>query len=147
MRRFAFSLEKLLGLRQYHEREWELKLAEANGNCVRLNREIENRTLEKARAFSKKNRGEENVMKRLWAVELYTNRLKNESKRLENELMEAEIVKNNVQEKYLEVSRERKVLDKLKERRMSEYKAQMKRVEQLEQDDRNNAVFSQDRKI
>jgi flagellar protein FliJ len=147
MRRFSFSLEKLLRLRQHHEREWELQLAEANGNCVKLNREIEDRTIKQARAFFRKTSGQGDLLTRLWAVELYTNRLTNESKELQNKLIEAELLRNEVKETYLEVSKKRKVLDKLKERRMNEYNAQIKRAEQMELDDRNNAVYSQKQEI
>ena len=41
MQRFQFRLERLLDLRKYREREWELKLAEITGICLMIRRRIE----------------------------------------------------------------------------------------------------------
>ena len=40
MRRFQFRLERLLKIRQYREREWELKLADITGKCIVLEKKI-----------------------------------------------------------------------------------------------------------
>ena len=53
MKAFRFKLERILSLRKHREREWEIKLAEITGECVRLSREIEERSMSKAEAFLK----------------------------------------------------------------------------------------------
>ena len=53
MKRFRFKLERILSLRKHREREWEIKLAEITGECVRLAREIEERSISKAEVFMK----------------------------------------------------------------------------------------------
>ena len=40
MRRFSFKLEKVLELRRYAEREWELKLAEVTSRVLGVEQEI-----------------------------------------------------------------------------------------------------------
>ena len=40
MKRYRFPLEFLLDLRREKEREWEIRLARATGDCVRLTERI-----------------------------------------------------------------------------------------------------------
>ncbi len=122
MRRFQFRLERFLELRRWKEREWELKLARALGECL----VIENRIREIAEEigasrlaqFSEGGRVDVEAMARR---ELYVQRLALERERAQVTLEEKRREMEKVRARYLEVSKERKVLDKLKERRSEEY--------------------------
>ncbi len=122
MRRFQFRLERFLELRRWKEREWELKLARALGECLL----IENRIKEigeeigasRLAQFSEGGRVDVEAMARR---ELYVQRLALERERAQVTLEEKRREMEKVRARYLEVSRERKVLDKLKERRSEEY--------------------------
>mgnify|MGYP000865832214 CR=1 FL=1 len=119
MRRFQFRLEQILKIRRYKEREWEMKLARITGICLDLENRIEFKREEIKRSFTIKGRGVD--VHRLAAGELYRTRLLREIERLTLELEEREREREKVKESYLVASRERKVLDKLSERKEKEY--------------------------
>ncbi len=127
MRRFQFRLERLLALRAYKEREWQAKLAEKTGHCIRLARRIRDVDAETDRSFRQRFTVDEAFdFGLLQSWELYLNRLARERLKLEAELEERKREREDVQHKFLEVSREKKVLEKLKERKQAEYYTEQK---------------------
>jgi flagellar FliJ protein len=121
MRSFKFRLEAFLRIRSHVEKTWELKLAEATGACVLLEGKIHdlNREMSSASACS--------VDGILYGIhELYA---RNEyRKRLDKDLEEARLLlatkrkeREETNRRYIDASRDRKDLDKLKERRSAEY--------------------------
>lgn len=140
MRRFRFRLEKFLDLRRWKEREREIALAKVLGEVLLLEKRIAEIAEEIAASlfgeFRRDNRIDIEAMARR---ELYAARLSQERKRKR----EALTVKNRELEearaRYLEASRERKVLDKLRERREAEYYERAIDEEFKEIDDMNTA--------
>ena len=140
MRRFRFRLEKFLDLRRWKEREREIALAKVLGEVLLLEKRIAEIAEEIAASlfgeFRRDNRIDVEAMSRR---ELYAARLSQERKRKR----EALTVKNRELEearaRYLEASRERKVLDKLRERREAEYYERAIDEEFKEIDDMNTA--------
>jgi len=126
MRRFHFRLDRLLEIRKYHEREWELKLAEITGICINLKNEIEKHIQEHADSFySRKLMGVLDIAALQWN-EIYQERLLREIDRLRDILKEKEKIRSETNNKYLEASKKRKVLDKLKEKQQQKnYKNQL----------------------
>jgi flagellar FliJ protein len=132
MKAFRFKLERILSLRKHREREWEIRLAEITGKCVTLAREIEDRTIRKADALLRAApRGE---VEGYLATHLYMRRLDQEIEKKNAELAANEQKREQIQAEYLKYSRDRKVLDNLKEKRMAEYMAGQK-VEEVKQID------------
>ncbi len=131
MRRFQFRLERFLELRRWKEREWELALARVQGECVRLEQRIEQITAEigesRLTGFAAAGPVTEAAGRALLDVEamarreLYVQRLARERERARSALVERRREMEKVRVKYLEASRARKVLDKLRERREAEY--------------------------
>ena len=119
MKKFHFSLERLLKLKEHIEEEWEIKLGEATGRCVRIRKGIEERRGNHVRTLQ--DRGGLSHQD-LMASELYMGRMRQEVVELEKELEEAEEERLNVQGFFLEASRERKVLQKLKEKKEAIHK-------------------------
>jgi flagellar FliJ protein len=120
MKKFRFSLEKALKLREYHEKETEIELGRAVGNLTRIEQAItatsEERDMTAAERFSAHNVSD------LVVYDLYVQRLDIAKEQL---FQEAEQAGDQVEEArgvYLEATRDRKVLDKLKERREREYR-------------------------
>ncbi|MBT3276086.1 MAG: flagellar export protein FliJ [Spirochaetales bacterium] len=139
MKSFKFKLERILSLRKYREREWEIRLAGVTGECVKLRREIEDRGMRKAKAFldsHEKSTGEIDSVELLNSYR-YMSRLDQESEKKGLELAEWEIKREEVQASYLDASRQRKVLDKLKEKRSFSYLKEQKTEEIKEIDDIN----------
>jgi flagellar FliJ protein len=122
MRRFLFRLERFLDLRRWKEREWEIALAKILGECLLLEKRIaeigEEIAASRLAAFVDGTRIDVEGMTRR---ELYVLRLARERERTTATLVERRKELEKVRAKYLEASKERKVLDKLKERRSDEY--------------------------
>jgi flagellar FliJ protein len=143
MRRFQFRLERFLELRRWKERECEIALARELGACLLLEKRIEEIGNEvSASMLSAFVAG---IQIDVWAMarrELYLQRLANERVRTEAALAEERKELEKVRAKYLDAARERKVLDKLKERRSGEYYAHQLREEYKSVDDMNTSAAS-----
>ena len=117
MKRYHFPLEKVLNLREYRERERELELAHATGECTRLKNGIDENIINRARSIlSRKVQGPVDIH-HLMSSELYMRRLAQETVKLEEELVVKEQERMDAQTKFIDASIERKVMSKLKERR------------------------------
>jgi flagellar FliJ protein len=121
---FHFSLEKVLRLRKYREQEAKIDL----GRAVGVLSEIENRIKDVAE-HKHHAAGEQfspgNNTRQILHYENYIRRLDQERDRLLEEAVRAELVVEEKRNRYLETSRDRKVLDKLKEKREKEYRKDM----------------------
>ncbi len=140
MRRFQFRLESFLELKRYKEREWELALARIQGQCMLLKNRI-------AEILAEVDRSREDSFSAGGAIDvegmsrrdMYIRRLTTERERTEVELARKTVEMEKVREKYLQAAKERKVLDKLKERRAGEYYEKQKDEEFKAIDDMNTA--------
>lgn len=139
MRAFKFKLERILALRKYREREREIKLAEATGECVQLRRDIADRQQRK-RDMLAGQRGFGTAA--LLDSHLYMTRMQQESDKKTAALDKAEIRREEMQKEYLEASKDRKVLDKLKEKRSAGYLKEQRVEEVKEVDDINTGRAS-----
>jgi len=149
MRRFRFRLEKFLELRRWKEREKEIALAKVLGEVLLLEKRIAEIAEEIAASLFGQFRmhapgagaGHEGRIdvEAMARRELYAQRLSRERECKRRVL----VVKNRELEearaRYLEASKERKVLDKLRERREAEYYEHAIDEEFKEIDDMNTA--------
>lgn len=132
MKRFRFRLERLLELKAHREREALNRLAEATGHCVRLARGIRQAEEAGREALRAQRAGVGRVdMELLGYREHYLAWLREQRRRLARELVERQKKRQEEQARYLQASKERKVLDKLKERRAAEHHRQA-RTEEFE---------------
>jgi flagellar protein FliJ len=140
MRRFQFRLERFLELRRWKEREWELALAKILGECLLLEKRIADIAEEIAASllavFVSGTRIDIEAMARR---ELYVQRLAVERERKRATLVERRVELERVRGKYLEAAKERKVLDKLKERQRGDYYERQKDEEFKSIDDMNTS--------
>lgn len=141
MKRFRFRLERLLTIRRYHEREWELKLAEISGICLSLENEIGRIRREKANALHNRYKYGIKEITYLTDTEHYMLRLDQRTKEKQRILAEKTIEREKIQQDYLEASKKRKILDKLKERQAKSYYKEAKEEELKQMDDTNSALF------
>jgi flagellar protein FliJ len=148
MRQFRFRLEHLLTLRRYREREWELKLARAAGICLRIRnriKEIDEQIRHTVACLFQRETLTDYGFRT--SSELFMARLREERKQREEELKKREKERDEVQTIYLEHSKKRKVLEKLKEKREAEYYSEMKKEEFKLIDDINNGLFTRKKNI
>ncbi|MFP4564509.1 MAG: flagellar export protein FliJ [Spirochaetia bacterium] len=126
MRRFHFRLDRLLRIKAHTEQEWEIKLGKATSECLSIERRIDDALKGMASTFHQIHTPERHPdMNFITSAQRYMDRLSGRVDELEDELVVKEAERREVQEGYLEASKERKVLDKLKERRGREfYKAE-----------------------
>jgi len=118
------------------------KLAAASGHCIRLSQRITEASVAARGAFYIDiKRGRELDLSLLSYREHYINRMNLEQKKLKKELEEKLRRRSEVQKKYQEVSRDKKVLEKLRSKRESEYYAQAKLEEFKIADDLNSSQF------
>jgi len=141
MRKFQFNLEKILELRKYDEQQWEIKLGQTTGRCNALKKKIEERRSSRKQTFNQRHL-DTGDMRMFMYVENYTHRMDQEITELRAELEQAEKERKDVQEKFLEVSKKRKILDKLKERKQQMYYKQQEKQEQKVLDEISSAQYA-----
>ncbi|MDR0388644.1 MAG: flagellar export protein FliJ [Spirochaetaceae bacterium] len=121
MKRFVFKLEKILELRSHYEKEARIELGRAIAVLSGIEQEIEATARKRVDAASERflpgRTGAE-----IYSADLYIMRLDQLKDRLFEDAAKAELVVAEKREKYVEASREKKALDKLKEKRFAEYK-------------------------
>lgn len=140
MRRFRFRLEKFLELRRWKEREREIALAKVLGEVLLLEKRIaEIGQLIGASLFGEFRRENRIDIEAMTRRELYAQRLARERESRQVALVVKRGELEQARARYLEASRDRKVLDKLRERRETEYYEQAVDAEYKEIDDMNTA--------
>ncbi|MDR0709689.1 MAG: flagellar export protein FliJ [Spirochaetaceae bacterium] len=121
MKRFHFNLQKALDLRAYREQDAEIELGRAMSRLTELTNRLKALAEERSRAaadrFARSNSAED-----MRAYERYITRLDNQKEELLEEAAAAELAVNEKREAWLAASRDRKVLDKLREKRFGEYR-------------------------
>lgn len=143
MRKFQFNLEKILELRKYDEQQREIELGQATGRCNALRREIEDRKASRRHIFEKRHLDKGDMRMFLYA-ENYTHRMDQEINKLKAELEKAEAERQKLQEKFLEASKKRKILDKLKERKQHSYYKHEQKQEQKALDEISSARYARE---
>jgi flagellar FliJ protein len=124
MKRFHFSLEKVLELKAYREQEAEVELGRAIGALSQIENRIKTVAEDRYRAAAERFLPDNDALKIL-NYENYILRLDQERDKLLEDAARAELVVEEKRNLFLEASRDRKVLDKVRERREKEYRKEM----------------------
>jgi flagellar FliJ protein len=139
MRRFAFSLERVLELRRHTEREWELKLAEVTSRVVGVQQEMQRLDTQRTETRNTRVYAGRVDMEALHSREEYVVAITRRYTELENRLVALEQEREKVRAGYIEASSARKALDKLRERRSDEYYKEAQKEEERAIDDISNS--------
>jgi flagellar FliJ protein len=134
-------MERMLEIRRYREREKELELAAATARCLELQNRI--RDCQAGMTGELRRRGGVRGsldLADLQAGELYRRRLAAETRLARETLKRREQERSAAQEAYMVASRDRKVLERLRERREKEYYREARREEFKEMDDISQAA-------
>ena len=121
MKAFAYNLEKILKLRTHYEEEAKIELGRAVGILSDIERKLMVLAEETVRAQASQFSSENSAVQ-IQQYMFYLVRLENIREQLLQDLTIAEMKVDEARELYLEASRERKVLDKLKDKRRNEYR-------------------------
>jgi flagellar FliJ protein len=135
VKRFHFALQRVLELREHAEQEAKIALGRAVGELAMIERRIASVTEERDRAMGKRF-ARENSFSDIQSYERYIIRLDHTRDRLFMDAARAELAVAEKRDAFMEASRERKALDKLRERRVGEYK-KYARAEDYKEADEN----------
>lgn len=144
MKKFIFPLQKLLDIRQAREEEVRNELMKILGE---QNREkiIQDELLNKIKLYEKQQ--SEEIKKGLYTPDKIMSlmRFTDVSRRaIDESVKRAEAMEPEIQavrERLIEASRERKIVEKLKERKRAEYDYEVNREIAKENDDMNQKIF------
>lgn len=128
MRRFRFKLQDVLEVREFQEEAAKARLAEKAGACAILELRLEENaalTLEAAKARFRKGGSTADFQ----AGERYAIRLSRERERLMKALAVAEAEREVARELYVEASKAKELIQKLRERAEEEYYKSERREE------------------
>jgi len=132
MKQFHFRLERLLEIKRYYEREAEIQLAKKTGEIISLQNNIENRQQQLSTMSIFDKSGGPVSIDRMAVGSMYQYRLHKEIEKFKKEIEEKEKERVELQTEYIEASKQRKVFEKLKEKREKEYyKKQLKEEHKL----------------
>ncbi len=134
MKRFSFKLDKVLEVRAYYERMARLALAEKSGRCSLLEQDLR-ANAEKTLQAGRERFGRGRNLADFMATELYVRRLGQERERTMKALAAAELEREKARKTYIEKSRDKEILDKLRERKEADYYKVQNRAEIMELDD------------
>lgn len=129
MKKFSFSLDKVLSLRVFYEKEAEIALSRAVSERDIVKNKIENidaKVLEYSPIFS-----QDVDMSILLSTENYIKGLKVKKVELEEELISLESKVKLCIEKYTEKSKDRKILERLKDKKFEEWKKAFNKEEAI----------------
>lgn len=133
MKAFNFSLEKVLEIRDFNQRQSEIKLGEAMAESTRLQMRLQD--IAQKRVSSSFNQSGSKEIESMVAIEHYVLWLDQEKEKTLNDLASAELVVEKRREELNEAMKQRKVLEKLKEKQFSAYRKEMFKKEEQEIDD------------
>ena len=148
MKRFTFTLEKVLKLRKFREEQTKIELGQAIGVLSGIENELKMTAQAKKAAtqhrFSGVNAHTGSFASEARPLEMqvwdnYINRLDKETENLLVKAAEAELRVEEKRTIYLDASRELKVMEKLKEKREKEYRKEFFAAEIREMDDQRAA--------
>jgi flagellar FliJ protein len=142
MKRFTFSLEKVLGLRKYREQEAKIELGRAVGVLAEIESRIKETAARRGRAAGERFADPGNAAAML-SWDRYILRLDQEAERLVREAAQAERTVEEKRALYLEASRELKVIEKLKEKRKQDYRKAVFAEETRELDETGRIVYAE----
>lgn len=138
MKNFEFSLEKVLSIREFEEKEAQIELGKAISVVNDLNNKLKYIAAE--RINSNESRSNSSDLNFLMSVENYINGLDFQKEQLLEQLAQAELVVEEKRKIMIEAMQKRKALDKLKENQYKVYKKELLREEEKILDEIKNSA-------
>lgn len=120
MKRFSFSLQKILDIREFAERQAQIELGRAVAEVNRINSDLEAVAQEKLRMIHLKQ--QEMTLNDFVVRENYMKRLELTKERLLEELAAAQLVVDEKREIFAEALKQRKILSNLRDKQYAQYK-------------------------
>ncbi len=135
MREFSFRLEKMLELREYAEKQKSLVLAEVTGRYLKKEAEIAGLAALKKTVLTTRFKNADNDSMSLKYDEIQISAINHKILLLKEELGRIGKEKEDARLEYIDALKEKKVLEKLRIRKESEYRKNQKARESRTVDD------------
>ncbi len=136
MKKFKFSLEKVLSLREFEENQAQIELAKAISVVTELNNKL--KFIAKERVKNNDARSNSTDLSYLMSIENYIEGLDYQKEILLEELAQAELILEEKRQIMIEAMKKRKALEKLKEKQLQEYKKEILKEEEKVLDEIKN---------
>lgn len=120
MKRFSFSLQKILDIREFAERQAQIELGRAVAEVNRINSDLEAVAQEKIRMINQK--PQEMTLNDFVVRENYMKRLELTKERLLEDLAAAQLVVDEKREIFAEALKQRKILSNLRDKQYAQHK-------------------------
>ena len=140
MKKFSFSLEKVLNLREFDEKQAKEELGRVISIANKLNAELQQNAID--RVNTRNTSTSLLSINEFVAMEQYVTRLDNKKEELLTELAQTELLIEQKRKIFMEAMQNRKVITKLKEKKYKEWKMQTLREEDALTDDIANSQYS-----
>jgi flagellar FliJ protein len=140
-RKFRFTLQKVLDLRLWEEKQAENTLAAKTGQCSACENALTALHLKRHETFLSRNTHGALDLTVLGAHDAFRQRLGREIEAMEKELARLTVEREDLLRVYLETRKRREVLSKLSEKQAVEFKEAEAKRETLRLDDLNTAAF------
>lgn len=140
MKRFVFSLQKILDLREFEQKQAEAELGKANAEIARIQQSLD-AVAEKRAQLTHSTQGSTDSIVYLQTSRHFTF-LDMRKDELMNEMAEAEMVAEEKRAVVREAMKKVKVMEKLKESKFAEWKKEYQKQEEISSDDIVTSHFS-----
>lgn len=120
MKRFQFSLQKLLNLREFREKQAEIELGKANAARDAVQLDLE--SVAQKRVTASFERSGSASVQDLLAIERYITRLDAKKEKLIEDLAACELVVERTRAVYLEATKDRQIITKLREKKEASWR-------------------------
>ncbi len=139
MKKFNFALQKVLNLREFDENQAKEELGRVISISNKLQMELQQ--IAQNRVSSRASSGNVFNANEFLAIENYVNRLDIRKEEVLEELVQTELLIAEKRKIFAEAMKNRKVISKLKEKQLSEWKKNVLKDEELIIDDITNAKY------
>ena len=139
MKKFKFSLEKVLSLREFEEKQAQIELGKAQSVVNDLNEQL--KFIASERLKSNESRSKSSDLTFLMSIENYINGLDYKKEKLIEELAQAQIILEEKRAIVVEAIKKRKSLEKLKEKQFESYKKEYNKEEEKILDEISSTKF------
>ncbi len=142
MKKFTFSLQKILDIREFEEKQAQIELGKAVAETNRIRMELERIAAERVRIVHLK--ADVVSLTEMIVKEQYLTRLDMTKDRLLEDLAAAEIVVEEKRAVFTETLKKRKVLSRLKDRQFTAFRRDVQKAEDIVSDDISSSRFLRD---
>ena len=133
MKKFSFSLEKILDLRKFEKKQAEAELGKALAEESRIQNQLDD--IAEQRVLTNKDSDSVHDIFSLMRNQQYLSLLRIREEQSLSALAQARIVSEGKRNELLEAMKREKVLSKLKETKLQEYRKNLNKAEDISNDD------------